>query len=61
MGIEPIEVCRKISDLGCLNDPSAMEVRIFVLRRATSGNWKLLLRGTREPRQGVCRSSRSPC
>jgi hypothetical protein len=34
MEIEPIEVSRKISDLGRLKDTSAMEVRIFTLRRA---------------------------
>jgi hypothetical protein len=31
MGIEPIELSRNISELGCLKNPSATGVRIFTL------------------------------
>jgi hypothetical protein len=43
MGIEPIESSRQISDLGCLRDPSAMDVRIFTVRGALYGNVRQVL------------------
>jgi hypothetical protein len=43
MGIEPIESSRQISDLGCLRDPSAMDVRIFTVRGVLYGNVRQVL------------------